>query len=300
MRALPPELQARLDAGATTLCWCWRLARADGAVFGFTEHDGDLSVDGVLFRAGTARLEGRLESELGFAAHASALAGALESEAIDEFALAAGLFDAARLDVLRVDWTEPSLHVLVWSGRLGAVRRGELGFEAEVRGLQADLEADIGRVIQRRCDAELGDARCGASLTAPAHNGAGLVSAAVDARSFRATGLESFASGWFANGVLTWTSGANAGAGGRLEAHRLALSEAALELLTPPASPILAGDAFTVLAGCDKRLATCRDKFDNVVNFRGFPMSPGDDWALAPARPGERNDGGSLWTDRDG
>ena len=39
MRAIDPELQARLDGGATTLCRCWRVRRRDGVELGFTDHD---------------------------------------------------------------------------------------------------------------------------------------------------------------------------------------------------------------------------------------------------------------------
>ena len=35
--------------------------------------------------------------------------------------------------------------------------------------------------------------------------------------------------------------------------------------------------ASALLAGCDKSLATCRDRFDNLVNFRGEPYVPGLD-----------------------
>ncbi len=43
---------------------------------------------------------------------------------------------------------------------------------------------------------------------------------------------------------------------------------------------------------CDKQLSTCRDRFANIENFRGFPHMPGPDFVLAgPAARG--NDGGS-------
>ena len=51
MKTLPPALQAHLDSGATTLAWCWRIERADGVVFGFTDHDRELSFGGVDLRA---------------------------------------------------------------------------------------------------------------------------------------------------------------------------------------------------------------------------------------------------------
>ena len=66
-----------------------------------------------------------------------------------------------------------------------------------------------------------------------------------------------------------------------------------IELWQPFARAILPGDTFTVTAGCDKQFATCQAKFDNAVNFRGFPHIPGNDFVTAIARPGNpANDGG--------
>jgi uncharacterized phage protein (TIGR02218 family) len=59
--------------------------------------------------------------------------------------------------------------------------------------------------------------------------------------------------------------------------------------------PILVGDTFTVTAGCDKRFATCRDRFSNGINFRGFPAIPGDDFVTSYAvQGGSGYDGLSL------
>ncbi len=45
-------------------------------------------------------------------------------------------------------------------------------------------------------------------------------------------------------------------------------------------------DLLRLEAGCDKRAVTCRYKFDNFVNFQGFPHIPGDDWLVAGPRGG--------------
>lgn len=55
----------------------------------------------------------------------------------------------------------------------------------------------------------------------------------------------------------------------------------------------------TAQAGCDKRFATCRDKFGNGVNFRGFPHLPGNDFIIGGTGAGDPGagpfDGGSLF-----
>jgi uncharacterized phage protein (TIGR02218 family) len=36
-----------------------------------------------------------------------------------------------------------------------------------------------------------------------------------------------------------------------------------------------------VTAGCDKSFATCKAKFSNPTNFRGYPYMPGNDAVIA-------------------
>jgi hypothetical protein len=48
-------------------------------------------------------------------------------------------------------------------------------------------------------------------------------------------------------------------------------------------------------AGCDRRLSVCRDRFDNVANFRGFPHIPGNDFVLRYPHSDDALDGGALF-----
>jgi hypothetical protein len=161
MRLIESEFAARLASGATTTCLCWRLTRADSFVLAATEHDRALVVDGVIFLPGGALSAGSFTQSAGLQPGQASTGGVLADDAITEADLAAGLWDGARVDVLRVDWQRPDLFVTVWSGRLSDVTRGPGGFEAELVSLKADLERPVGRVYARACDAVLGDARCG-------------------------------------------------------------------------------------------------------------------------------------------
>lgn len=292
MRVIDSELQERLDEGATTLAWCWRVTRADATVLGFTDHDADLVADGTTFQAAAARAAGTVETSFAFATDTSAIAGLLDAAAITEADLANGLYDGALVDLLRVDWERPDLFVHVWSGRIASVKRGETGFEAELRGVGAALDRTVGRVLQRRCDAELGDARCTVDLDNATYTASAAVADVLDARRITTSDLGAYAVGWFANGRLTWTSGANTGAAYFVEAHRAYGADMVLELLTAPSAPMQAGDGFSVVAGCDKRFPTCQSKFANTDNHRGFPHMPGDDWIQSVPRQADANDGG--------
>ncbi|MGE3150824.1 MAG: DUF2163 domain-containing protein, partial [Pseudorhodoplanes sp.] len=112
---------------------------------------------------------------------------------------------------------------------------------------------------------------------------------------FVASGLDDFDDGWFTGGKLTFSSGANAGAAMEVKRHHRAGDVVVVTLWQAMAEPIAEGDGFVVTAGCDKRFATCRDRFDNVLNFRGFPHIPGNDFILRYAVDGEPgNNGRSL------
>ena len=62
-----------------------------------------------------------------------------------------------------------------------------------------------------------------------------------------------------------------------------------------PATPLV-GSLVTLVAGCDKSFETCRARFANQLNFRGFPHMPGNDVVLGYVSAGQAGmDGGSLF-----
>ena len=288
MRVLQTELAARLATGVTTLCTVWRVERADGEVFGFTDHDLPLDLDGVQYAPAAGFSAGAIEKSADLAVDTASAAAALSSDAITEGDLARGLWDGARVDVWRVDWSTPNLKYHVFAGRIGEARRGAQAFEAELRGLQAPLNTPRGRVFSRYCDADVGDGRCDVNLAAPSFHGAGAVSEVLSARAFTATGLAAFADGWFSEGRISWGLGGVAD----VAVHRQAGTLATIELLDVSAG-LQVGAAFDISAGCDKRLETCRTKFANSLNFRGFPHMPGNDALQAGPITGDANDGAS-------
>ncbi len=155
--------------------------------------------------------------------------------------------------------------------------RTDNSFRAELRGLAARLDQPTGRVYGRRCDARLGDGRCGVSLAA--FKAMGEIVAA-DTLQASVSGISGFASGWFAFGVLTFTSGTLAGRAVDIGGHQ-AGDPARLSFWLPLPESAMPGDTFEIVAGCDKAFSTCRAKFGNALNFQGFPHMPGSDFAYS-------------------
>ena len=294
MRIIPPAFQAKLDSGLTTLCRCWIITRGDGVVQGFTDHDEDVTIGSVTCAAGTGLTGSEATQKLGLAVDTSEISGALSADTLNEDDLAAGRYDAAAVEVWLTDWSEPDLRVLIAKGSLGEVKREGTAFSAELRGLSDRLSQQTGRLFTTTCSADLGDARCKIDLTAPAYRGSGIVASVTATSSFTASGLDAFDVGWFSAGKLTFTGGANTGSSVEVKTHRND-GVVLLDLWQAMPEPVTAGDAFVVTAGCDKTFATCHGRFANVVNFRGFPHIPGNDFVMTYPVQGEPgHDGSSL------
>jgi uncharacterized phage protein (TIGR02218 family) len=297
MREIPAALAAHIATGETTLCRAWRVTRADGAVLGFTEHDQALTFAGITFEpaSGFAASEARAAS--GLAAPAAEIEGGFSSEAITEADLAAGRYDGARVELLLVNWQAPEdQHVLLSVQEIGEVVRAGPGFSAELRSVAHRLQQPQGRIYNRRCDADLGDIRCGVDMNVAGRTRAGEVVAVVAADRLRISGLVGLAEGYFRLGQLRFDNGLLAGRRFAIEESGAAV-EGVVEVrlwLPLEASPGI-GDPVTLSVGCDKSFATCRTKFSNPLNFQGFPHMPGSDFAYSYVSGASTHDGGVLF-----
>lgn len=297
MRAIPSALQAKLNSGVTTLAQAWKLTRRDGVTSGFTDHDRDLVFDGVTFRAGTGFAASEATGRFDLSVEGGDIAGALDGDGLDEADLAAGRYDAAVIETWLVDWSDVALRVLTARGLLGEVKREGIAFIAEIRGLADLLSQESGRLYTAKCNADLGDGRCRVNLDDPARRAAGSVAAVLGTSIFVAGGLAGFGDGVFTAGRLRWTAGGNAGTAMEVKLHRVGDGEVVLSLWQAMPETMAVGDMFSVTAGCDKTLASCRDRFSNSDNFRGFPHIPGNDFIMSYPTPGTLSDnsGASLF-----
>jgi uncharacterized phage protein (TIGR02218 family) len=286
MKQLSDALNAHLQSGTTTLCWCWRLIRRDGAKLGFTDHDRDIAFDETTFEAASGFNASEIRDQIGLSVDNLEVTGALISDRLSESALASGDFDDAAIEIFRVNWQDPTQRILMRAGSLGEVRRSGTAFSAEVRGLAHYLQQPRGRLFQYTCDADLGDARCCVDLTSSTYRATGTVLALTGTRRLTVDGLAEYEPAWFNHGILTFTSGANAGRAMEIKNHTHRAGMIEIELWQPMGKPISISDTISVTAGCDKRIETCTARFANAINYRGFPHMPGNDFVTAVAQPG--------------
>jgi uncharacterized phage protein (TIGR02218 family) len=286
-------LDAHLATGTTELCRCWILTRGDGVVYGFTDHDRALGFGGVTFRPDSGLSAAALVQTTGLSVDNSEAVGALSDAAITEADIAAGRFDGAAIEAWLVQWSAPENRVLQFRGTLGELTRAGGAFTAELRGLTERLNVATGRVYQRDCAAVLGDGACRFDLGQAGYAAEGEVVAVEDDRVLWCAGIDGFAPRWFERGRCTVVLGAAEGLAQAVKGDRPEGGLRRIELWDRLRAGVAVGDWVKVTAGCDKRMETCRLKFNNLLNFRGFPDIPGEDWMVAhPSRVSAR-DGGS-------
>lgn len=287
-------LLAHLSGGVTTVCRCWAVQRADGQGLGFTDHDGDLVFEDVVFRASTGMTARAFQQVTGLAVDNSEALGALSSAAVCEEDLAAGRFDGAEVRCWQVNWADPGQRRLLFRGRFGEVTRAGGSFRVELRGLSDVLNQPVGRVFQTGCSAVLGDGRCGFDLAQAGYTVEAVVAGRDALGGIVLDGLPELEAGWFARGTLVPLAGPGAGIAAMIRRDAPEGGGRRIELWAEPVTPLAAGDAVRLVAGCDRTAATCRGKFGNFLNFRGFPHIPGEDWLASYPVSSSSQTGGSL------
>lgn len=277
-------LLAHLANGETSVCRCWKLVRRDGTVFGFTDHDLDITWGGVTFRADTGMTARALMQGTGLSVDNSEALGVLSDTSIRETDVEAGRFDGASVEGWIVNWQKPAERMLRFRGSLGEIVCTGAEFTAELRGLTDRLNQPQGRSYTPSCQAILGDAECGVDLEPLAAIRAAATVAA--SQIFHLPAVANRPDRWFERGTLEPLSGPAQGLRGVIKTDRLRPDGVrVITLWAPIRAAISEGSDVRITPGCDKRRQTCRDKFANVVNFRGFPFIPGEDWLVAPPRP---------------
>ncbi len=256
----------------TTIALCWRVARSDGVVLGFTTHDRPLDIAGLRYDAAPGMTPSAISLGDGIEVDTMEFAGALSAAVITGEDLASGRYDGAGLTVFMADWDDLSSSTLrLAGGTIGAIeqRTGSGGgsFTATVRGPTAAFETIAIETCSPDCRAELGDRRCRVDL-APLTTTARTTASTRGRIGVVVTAIERFA-----GGRVRPLEGPNAG----LDARIAGVDGDALLLFEALPFAVAAGTRVELREGCDKTLATCSARFANAVNCRGEPHVPGGD-----------------------
>lgn len=274
MKTISPALQTHLSKELATLATLIKITRSDAQILGFTSFDKDIVIGGVTYKADGAFQASAIQNRTALSTDNLDIIGMLDNASISDADLRAGLYDHARIDVYLCNWADVSQGtVQLRRGWLGQVKLIGGKFQAELRGLHDLLQRPFGSVYAPECRHTFGDSNCGVSLATQTVTGS--VSSVADTSHFT-DASRSESDGVFEYGLLTWSSGANAGLS--MEVKSFIAKQFTLWLPMP--NSIAMGDAYSVYKGCDKRFATCQSVFANAIKFGGFPHLPGVDRIL--------------------
>ena len=186
-------------------------------------------------------------------------------------ALRDGAFDGASVQRDRVFLTAPNGTVVggvtLFKGRISTVDQvGRTSATVTIASDLVILDYDMPRnLFQPTCLHVLYDAGCGVI------RGTYSVSGTAGSGSTASVINTSAALALHAQGSLVFSSGANANVRATVKS---AVPGTSLTLMYPLPFAPATGDAFSVAAGCDHTLGTCQSRFNNKINFRGFPFVP--------------------------
>ena len=280
MKTVSAGFQTHLDGELTKLATCWKIVRKDSTEFHFTSHDTDIVFDGDTYLSIANYDISAIENTGDMAVDGLELTGILESGYIEEDDVKFGLFDSADVWLFAVIWDDIAQgNLKLRKGEFGEVQIHNGTYKVEIRGLTQKLQQEFVDLYSPSCRADLGDAKCGVNLAARTESDT-VATVTVSKQAFTGTsgpvpvGGNEDTDGYFSGGLLTWTSGNNNGLSFEIKEYN---TSPIIGLYIPTPFTITVGDTYDYTPGCFKTLTHCRDKFNNVINFRGEPFVPGED-----------------------
>lgn len=274
MRTIPTALRAELESSSPRIARLIKLTEAkSGEVHAYTDHDIQLVVDGVTYKPAPGLNSVRYTSTADVEVSSQNMSAGWVD--VPEEALRGGRLDNAAIEAAWVSWVEPEAgRLIVFTGKVGEVAWDESGFSVDIVSFMKELEKNVGWTYTSTCRHALFSqprpGSLGGCMVDPAaYTFTGTVASVITPKwkftvSGAAAGKED---NYFSAGQITFTSGYNNGLSAIVKKH----DDDTFELFLPTAFVIPVGTTFSVQAGCDKTAATCKAKFNNILNHGGFP-----------------------------
>lgn len=166
MKSLTAGMKTHISGAVTTLCSCWKVTREDGHILGFTDHDTDITFEGVVYIAQSGYFRSAISNSATTSVDNLEVKGFLDDETISEADLINGMYDYASVEIFLLNWANLGQGIIrMRYGHFGEVTRWPSGlFVVELRGLMQQFEQTVGQIFTPECRADLGDKRCKITL----------------------------------------------------------------------------------------------------------------------------------------
>lgn len=279
MRAASEKLIALLDASQFVMADLYTITTIQNDIYRYTNYDFDLIVAGELYHSdGPIISRDGITLSLGVEVdNLSVTIDVTDEETFESLRIVQafhnGQMDGARFKLERIfmDASTPTDTsagtIKLFEGRIIEPEFDRNTIQASVASDLDELSVQIPRnLYQPSCTNTVFDSACG--LARSAH----VVNATIEAGSTAARILCDLnqPQGWFTQGVIEFLDGGNAGLKRTIRLHETDVLLLTLPLLEAPQ----VGQRIRVYPGCDKRLETCQNRFNNFARFRGAPFIP--------------------------
>lgn len=280
MKKLDAAFETHIKSGATTLCNCWLITKRNDQTLGFTDHDQMLQFDGQQFYPTAGFSQSATVQKGESAIDTSDVMGWLDDDRISPLHIRDGQFAGATVDTFKVNWRDTSIRHHFRKDFIGEVSEKDGVFRAELRSQHIALNQVRGKLYQRTCNANFGDADCGVDALSLDHSSTCTIEQITGANQFMVSGLQARANGFADGGHIKWLTGERKNRS--LQILRHVAGDPNHTIFVDEADNELAqiGDTIRLTVGCDKRFSTCKAKFANHLNFQGFPHIPGEAFIL--------------------
>lgn len=155
--------------------------------------------------------------------------------------------------------------ITIYRGFVMQFEKSDLLIALKIASISQRLYKTYGTLFSPLCKATLGDNKCQKDLTEMSVSG---VITNFNAKNGFIGSHVKKQNGYFKFGIVEFNSGKLVGQ--KFNIHDNV--DNAIFLMQNINNKLSIGGQYTLYPGCDKKLTTCKSKFNNVVNFRGEPF----------------------------
>lgn len=279
MRAASEKLIALLDANQFIMADLYTITTLQNNVYRYTNYDFDLIVANELYRS-DGPIISRDGITLSLGMEVDNLSMTIDVTDKEKFeglrvvqAFHNGQMDGARFKLERIFMnastpTDTSAGTIkLFEGRLIEPEFDRNHIQVSVASDLDELNVQMPRnLYQPSCSNTLFDNACGLNRT----NYTFETTILAGSTASRILCDINQPQGWFTQGVIEFMEGVNKGLKRTIRVHELDILQLTLPLLDHPEI----GQRIKIYPGCDKRLETCQNRFNNFARFRGAPFVP--------------------------
>ena len=247
-----------------TIALCCRIS-TNNTDIRLTEHDENLEIDNATYNAGHGVNFGPIYRSSNRSTASIEIA---DNSVIREQALVNAQYDGTEVEIFLTNYEDASQKkITLFVGMVSDIAIENNKLKISIEGAQNILYGRVGTLFSPHCRAQFCDSNC--KLDSKKFTFQSSVGKVLDHLTLEDVKLP-HAECYYKHGVVTFLNGNNRGVSVKVRSHRCYM----IRLARSTPYPILPGDEYSIIAGCDKNFLTCNRKFNNTSNFRGEPHVP--------------------------